>query len=104
MENTNMTMYEDVMAIEEGTETEAEMFESIQRMINAGNWSLQGSFGRTMMDAIKSGRCMLGKNRAMDAYRNIIPSRTDVKAGTFGSAKFTADRFGKAYAKRMAAL
>lgn len=74
--------------------SELEYFQSIQRAINSGMWGLQGSYGRTMMEAINSGRCLLGPNRAKDYYGNVIPSRDDVKEGTKGSISFVEDRMG----------
>lgn len=74
--------------------SELEYFKSIQRAINSGMWGLQGSYGRTMMDAISSGYCLLGPNRAKDYYGNVIPSRDDVKEGTKGSISFVEERMG----------
>jgi hypothetical protein len=64
---------------------EIQYYEAIQRAINSGLWGLQGSYGRTMMDAISGGYCLLGFNSATDYYGNHIPSRDEVKAGTKGS-------------------
>lgn len=83
---------------------EAEYYASIQRAINSGMWGMQGSYGRTMMDAIKSGACLLGKTRARDYYGNVIPSRDDVQEGTKGSYDFVADAMGVEYADAMAAI
>lgn len=74
--------------------SELEYFKSIQRAINSGMWGLQGSYGRTMMDAISSGYCLLGKSRARDYYGNVIPSRDDVKEGTKGSISFVEANMG----------
>ena len=38
---------------------EISYYTSIQRAINAGSWSFEGSFGRSMMAAIEDGRCFL---------------------------------------------
>ena len=47
----------DVNNIEfDGEVNEVEYYESIQRAINAGAWSFQGSYGRAMMDAINAGK------------------------------------------------
>jgi len=73
---------------------ELDYYLSVQRAINAGHWSLQGSYGRTMMDAIKSGRCLLGPEAARDAYGSVIPSRDDVKEGTKGSISFVEAAMG----------
>lgn len=93
-----------VMALEEGTDNEIEYYENLQRMINAGQWSLQGSFGRTMMAAIEAGKCMLGPNTAFDAYRNRIPSRDEVQAGTKGSREYVQDLSGTEHAELMAVV
>jgi hypothetical protein len=84
--------------------SEIEYFKSIQRAINSGMWGLQGSYGRTMMDAIRSGQCLLGNNTARDYYGNTIPSRTQVQEGTKGSYDFVADAMGTEWAEEMAAV
>jgi hypothetical protein len=84
--------------------SEIEYFKSIQRAINSGMWGLQGSYGRTMMDAIRSGQCLLGNNTARDYYGNTIPSRTQVQEGTKGSYDFVADAMGAEWADEMAAV
>lgn len=83
---------------------ELEYFNSIQKAINSGMWGLQGSYGRTMMEAITDGRCLLGKSRASDYYGNVIPSRDDVKEGTKGSYDYVADAYGVEWADMMAAV
>lgn len=79
-------------------------FVSIQKAINSGMWGLQGSYGRTMMEAIRNGQCLLGKSRARDYYGNVIPSRDDVQFGTKGSYEFVADAMGAEWADMMAAV
>ena len=74
--------------------SELDYYISIQRAINSGMWGLQGSYGRTMMDAISSGRCLLGKTGARDYYGNYIPSRDEVKEGTKGSISFVEECSG----------
>jgi hypothetical protein len=105
-EENEMGQYEDVMMVEgvEGYETADEMQEAMamQRMINDGNWALQGSFGRAMMDAIKGGYCLLGKNGARDYYGNYIPSRDQVEAGTKGSYDYVVQAMGAEWADAMA--
>lgn len=100
--------YKDVMTIEGAdgyeVETDQEYFAAIQRQINEGQWSLQGSHGRTMMAAIDAGACMLGKTRARDYYGNMIPARTDVQPGTKGSKELVAARYGADWANAMEAL
>jgi hypothetical protein len=93
---------DDIYTIESEDEPSMEdYYLSIQRAINSGMWGLQGSYGRTMMDAISAGLCMLGHNRATDYYGNTIPSRDDVKAGTKGSYDFVRDERGEEWAKLM---
>jgi len=73
---------------------ELDYYLSVQRAINSGMWSLQGSYGRAMMDAIRSGRCLLGPNAARDYWGNVIPSRDDVKEGTMGSIGYVEAAMG----------
>ena len=94
----------DIDNIESNDCGEDEYYASIQSAINSGMWGLQGSYGRTMMEAINSGCCLLVKSRASDYYGNVIPSRDDVKAGTKGSYDFVADAMGVEWADQMAAM
>lgn len=91
-----------ILEIEEGADSEEAHYLAIQRAINAGTWSLQGSFGRTMMDAIESGRCMLGEAPARDYWGNFIPSREMVQAGTKGSFEYVERYWGEEWAELMA--
>lgn len=84
--------------------SEFEHYAAVQRIINAGQWGLQGSYGRMMMDAIQSGHCLLGRDRAMDYWGNDIPSRDDIIPGTAGSYEYVAGLAGEDYADQMAAL
>ena len=94
----------DVYAIEGEVEVSAqEYFLSVQRAINGGMWSLQGSYGRTMMDAIKSGRCLLGRNAVADFWGNKVPARTEVEEGTKGSRSFVVAEMGEDWAAAMEA-
>jgi hypothetical protein len=96
---------DDVRTIEEDEDASPfEVSAAIQRAINSGMWSLQGSYGRTMMHAIEAGQCMLGERDARDYYGNHIPSRTQVQAGTKGSYEFVVDRMGEAWADKMKAV
>ena len=79
--------------------SELEYFKSIQRAINSGMWALQGSYGRTMMEAIEAGYCLLGRSRARDYYGNTIPSRDDVQEGTKGSLDYVRDLQGDKWAE-----
>lgn len=84
-------------------DNEIEFYSELQKAINSGvAWSFQGSYGRSMMDAINSGYCMLGQSSASDYYGNQIPSRDQVKAGTKGSYDYVAQRFGDEWADLMA--
>ena len=97
-----MLTLNDINTIENDQEaSELEYYQSIQRAINAGSWSMQGSYGRTMMDAIRSGRCMLGAKEFRDYYGNPIPSRDQVKEGTKGSIQFVIDTMGAEWADQM---
>ena len=82
--------------------TEEEYYLAIQRVINGGMWGLQGSYGRTMMEAISAGKCLLGENDARDYYGNHIPSRDQVQAGTKGSFDFVVAERGQDWADMMA--
>ena len=46
------------------------------------------------MDAIESGRCVLGPTPARDYWGNRIPSRTEVQEGTKGSIEFVRNECG----------
>lgn len=95
----------DLLVIEGEIESdEYDYYASIQKTINGGMWGLQGSFGRTMMEAISSGRCLLGNSRAKDYYGNVIPSRDDVQEGTKGSYSFVAQNYGVEWADFVASL
>lgn len=74
---------------------------ALQRAINSGMWSLQGSYGRAMMAAIEDGTCMLGKQPARDYYGNRIPSRDEVLKGTKGSWGYVARLRGDAWAEML---
>ena len=75
-------------------QSELDYYLSVQRAINAGHWSMEGSYGRAMMAAINSGHCLLGPNAARDYYGSPIPSRDDVKEGTKGSISFVEAAMG----------
>ncbi len=94
-----MSLFEAVANVEYGKDDDGL---SIQKIINAGQWSLQGSFGRTMMAAIEAGQCLLGRSGARDYYGNYIPSRDEVKPGTKGSFDYVAERSGIEHAEAMA--
>lgn len=100
-----MLTLNDINTIEiDETATEEQYFLAIQRAINSGAWVLQGSYGRSMMEAIEGGRCMLGRSRARDYYGNTIPSRDDVQEGTKGSFDYVVDAMGEEWAEMMAGV
>jgi len=80
---------------------QVEYYSTIQKAINTGLWGMQGSYGRTMMAAIKEGYCLLGQNDARDYYGNHIPSRDQVQAGTKGSFDYVAAECGEGWAIHM---
>lgn len=97
-----MLTLQDIDAIECNEEAgEEDYYLAIQRAINSGMWALQGNYGRTMMDAIKSGRCMLGRDQATDYYGSTVPSRDDVKKGTKGSYDYVVKQSGLEWADMM---
>ena len=98
-----MITLDDINTIECDEEaTMEEYYLAIQRVIHSGMWGLQGSYGRTMMDAISAGLCLLGHNDARDYYGNHIPSRDQVQAGTKGSYDFVVAERGQDWADMMA--
>ena len=83
---------------------ELEYYANMQQLINSGSaWSFQGSYGRTMMEALESGRCMLGEQPARDYYGNRIPSRHEVQEGTKGSRQYVVEACGEDWAQHMEA-
>jgi hypothetical protein len=97
-----MITLDDINIIEgETTCTEWQYYETIQKAINTGMWGLQGSYGRTMMDAIAAGYCLLGRNEAHDYWGNHIPSRDQVQAGTKGSYEYVAKEYSEGWAQHM---
>ena len=64
-------------------------FKEAQELVNSGMaWKLEGSVGRSCMEAINSGAVLLGEKGHLDYYGNYVPSRHEVKAGTKGSPEF----------------
>jgi hypothetical protein len=98
-----MLTLNDIDAIESAYDatSEEDYYFAIQRAINSGMWALQGSYGRTMMAAIESGHCMLGRDQARDYYGNTIPSRDDVQKGTKGSYQYVVKHAGLEWADLM---
>ena len=62
---------------------------STQELIDTGLWlSLPGSIGRSCMAAIEAGYAMLPPKRQTSYYGAVVPSRSDVEAGTPGSVEY----------------
>lgn len=71
----------------------------VQRQINALHyWRFEGSVGRTLIDFINSGYCLLGHDDTHDYYGNHIPSRDQVQPGTKGSYEYVVNLRGKDWA------
>jgi lysozyme family protein len=84
---------------------EIEQFEQLQGLINSGiAWRLDGAIGRSAMNAIDGGYCMLGREAHNDAYGNSVLSRKEVKRFTKGSKSFVEKCYGKDYANRLAKI
>lgn len=96
-----MLTVEQIASYENGELDELQEAIVMQTAINDGLWGLHGSYGRSMMDAIRSGLCMLGHNRAKDYYGNVVPSRNDVEPGTKGSYQFVLERMGEDWAQQI---
>ena len=93
---------QDVYNIEGEAETQEDYYKSVQAAINSlSAWKFQGSYGRTMMDAIKNGYCMLGLQPTSDYYGNRIPSRFEVQEGTKGSRQYVIDNMSEDWAEMM---
>jgi len=61
-------------------------FTEMQSLIDGGNvWKMEGSMGREAMHLLEIGACMLPKKAHLDYYRNRIPSRDELKAGSKGT-------------------
>ncbi len=74
---------------EAGQLNEQETIEFFQELIDSGlAWTMPGSYGRTAMAMIRSGKCLLGTEGHQDAYGNYVPSRNEVQPGTPGSQAF----------------
>lgn len=81
----------DVVRYETDEMTQEEEVTYFQGLIDSGMaWRLQGHYGRTAMNLIEAGLCMLGEEGHRDYWGNYVPSRAEVEAGTKGSAEFVA--------------
>jgi hypothetical protein len=99
------TAFQDIELLEEGTDNAVDFYEAMQRSINSGLcWQMNGSHGRSAMQAIEAGMCLCAKQPHKDYYGNIVPSRTMLKQGTKGTFDYVKERMGAKYAKKMAAL
>lgn len=77
----------------------------VQRQINALHyWRFEGHVGRTLIDFIDAGWCLLGHADTRDYYGNHIPSRDQVQPGTKGSYEYVAAARGKEWADIVAAI
>ena len=84
---------DDIIAFENGQLSEEDTIAMFQAMIDDGSvWKMQGSYGRTAMDLIESGLCMLGPTGHRNYYGNYVPSRGEVKPGTKGSPEYCRKR------------
>lgn len=100
-----MFTVEDINNIEsDGYIDDEEYYRSIQRAINDGLWNFQGSYGRTMMQAIEHGYCLLGKKAYTDFYGNIIPSRFQVLSNSKGGIDYVKKTMGNEWYKMMEEL
>jgi hypothetical protein len=83
----------DMSALWREDATDAEQIAAYQELVNTGDaWRMEGHIGRTAMQLIRDGVIMLGEKGHRDYYGNYVPSRTEVKPGTKGSAEYVAER------------
>lgn len=91
-----------IVALENGELSPLEAAVAMQIMINSGQvWRLQGSYGRSAMDAIKAGDCMLGEEEREDYWGNPVPPRAHIKQGTPGSREHVVARHGEEWAEAL---
>lgn len=70
-----------------------EVVAGYQGLIDSGTaWRLEGHVGRTAMDLIELGECMLGEQGHRDYWGNYVPSRFEVLPGTKGSVEYVRER------------
>ena len=82
-----------IIAFESGELSEEDAIAMFQAMIDDGSvWKLQGSYGRTAVNLIESGLCMLGPVGHRDYYGNYVPSRFEVKPDTKGSLEYCSNK------------
>lgn len=59
---------------------------NMQDSINSGLcWKMEGSVGRSAMDCLENGLCMLPLYPRIDAYGSKVPPRNVLKAGSKGT-------------------
>lgn len=95
-----------IMALEGDEDMdELEAAKAMQKLINSGTvWKLQGSYGRSAMDALEAGLVMLGTESHRDYYGNFVPARTMVEEGTKGSRGLVVQTHGEDWAKALEAV
>lgn len=87
----NENVYE-ALTDPEGMEPE-EYVAAYQALIDSGQaWLLEGSVGRTAMNLIEDGRCMLGEQAHRDYWGNRVPSRHEIEPGAPGSSEYVKNR------------
>lgn len=83
----------DLTAVYREDATFDEQVEAYQAMIDSGScWTMDGHTGRTAMQLIEEGHCILGESDHRDYWGNHVPSRTQVEPGTKGSIEYARER------------
>lgn len=61
-------------------------FAELQKLIDNGHaWTLEGSVGRSGMEALENGWCILGLMPKSDYYGNRVPACFEIEDGSKGS-------------------
>lgn len=85
----NDTIGELLVAYEAGELDQIASLDLFQRLIDDGSvWKLQGHYGRTAIQLIRAGECLLGPVGHHDYYGNYVPSRYEVTSETPGSVEY----------------
>jgi len=58
-------------------------------IIDGSIWSMEGTMGRSAMDALETGACYLGDVHTFDYWGNRIPAISEVEEGSVGSMQNT---------------
>lgn len=75
---------------------------SMQKAINSGMaWRMQGSYGRSAMDALEGGLCMLPMESRTDYYGNVVPPRDVLVPGSKGTRELVVERYGEEWAQML---